>query len=50
MVVELGVCGCDDLYTEVASQVTVAANAAEVGVAAGEDRHVDVEQCRSAVA
>lgn len=50
MVVGLGVCGCVDLLTEVNGQVTLVGKVAVVGVAAGDDRHVDVEQCRSAVA
>lgn len=49
-VVGLGVCGCGDLLTEVNGQVTLVGKVAVVGVAAGDDRHVDVEQCRSAVA
>lgn len=39
-----------DLFTEVPGQVTVATKVAVVGVAAGDERHVDVEQCMSAVA
>lgn len=42
--------GSGDLLPEVSSQVTVAANAAAVGVAAGDEGRVEVEQCRSAVA
>lgn len=39
-----------DLFTEVTGQVTGAAKVATVGGAAGDERNVDVEQCRSAVA
>lgn len=39
-----------DLFTEVTGQVSLGAKAAVVGVAAGDERHVDVEQRRSAVA
>lgn len=39
-----------DFFTEIPGQVTVAVKAAVVGVAAGDERHVDVEQCMSAVA